>query len=67
MKTFSTYQNPDVTACGLDDVSTAATTEEHAWYADQDEAIAAHAQPRTVTLPGREPLDLEAISDLWLD
>ncbi|HWG25553.1 hypothetical protein [Actinospica sp.] len=35
--------------------------------ADKDEALAAYAQCRTVTLPGREPLDLEAISDLWLD
>lgn len=35
--------------------------------ADRDEALAAYPRPRTVTLPGREPLDLEAISDLWLD
>ena len=35
--------------------------------ADQDEVLAAYTQPRTVTFPGREPLDLEAISDLWLD
>lgn len=35
--------------------------------ADQDEALAAYPRPRTITLPGREPLDLEAISDLWLD
>ena len=34
---------------------------------DQDEALDAYARPRMVTLPGREPLDLEAISDLWLD
>jgi hypothetical protein len=35
--------------------------------ADLDEVLAACAQPRTVSLPGREPLDLDAISDLWLD
>jgi hypothetical protein len=63
MKTLSTYESPDVSTPGSDDV----TPEEQAWYADQDEAIAASLQPRTVHLPGREPLDLEAISDLWLD
>jgi hypothetical protein len=42
--------------------------EEHAWNADKVEALAtAWARPRFVNLPGREPLDLEAISDLWLD
>ena len=35
--------------------------------ADKNESLNAYTQPRTVTLPGREPLDLEAISDLWLD
>ena len=35
--------------------------------ADNNESLDAYTQPRTVTLPGREPLDLEAISDLWLD
>ena len=35
--------------------------------ADKNESLAAYTQSRTVTLPGREPLDLEAISDLWLD
>jgi hypothetical protein len=35
--------------------------------ADQNEALDAYTQPHIITLPGREPLDLEAISDLWLD
>jgi hypothetical protein len=35
--------------------------------ADKNESLDAYTQPRTVSLPGREPLDLEAISDLWLD
>ena len=35
--------------------------------ADKNESLDAYTQPRTVYLPGREPLDLEAISDLWLD
>jgi hypothetical protein len=35
--------------------------------ADENESLDAYTQPRTVSLPGREPLDLEAISDLWLD
>jgi len=41
--------------------------EEHAWHADTAEALSAWARPRFVTLPGREPTDLESISDLWLD
>jgi hypothetical protein len=35
--------------------------------ADTAEALSAYPRPRTVALPGREPLDLESISDLWLD
>ena len=41
--------------------------EEHAWRTDTAEALTAWTQPRFVTLPGREPTDLESISDLWLD
>jgi len=41
--------------------------EVHAWHADNAEALAAWTHPRFVTMPGREPMDLEAISDLWLD
>lgn len=35
--------------------------------ADQFEALSVYNRPRTVEFPGREPLDLESISDLWLD
>jgi hypothetical protein len=42
--------------------------EELAWHADTAEAVdASWTSPRFVTMPGREPMDLEAISDLWLD
>ena len=43
--------------------------EEHAWNADNAETMSAAttASYRFVTLPGREPVDLEAVSDLWLD
>jgi hypothetical protein len=71
MKTFST--DGRIPLCVLREGGESAhpdqlSPEEHAWNADNAEATAldaAHA--RFVTLPGREPVDLEAVSDLWLD
>jgi hypothetical protein len=71
MKTFST--DGRIPLCVLPDGGESArhhdplSPEEHAWHADNAEALAAWTRPRFVTMPGREPMDLEAISDLWLD
>ena len=74
MKTFST--DGRIPACVLPEGGESAyhhadpqqSPEELAWHADTDEAVdASWTTPRFVTMPGREPLDLEAISDLWLD
>ncbi|HET9171292.1 MAG TPA: hypothetical protein VFN97_17765 [Actinospica sp.] len=63
MKTLTTYESPDLDELEREEP----TPEEQAWHADRDAKLATYPRPRTVTLPGREPLDLEAISDLWLD
>jgi hypothetical protein len=72
MKTFSTNGRipPSVLTEGGESISPDAqqSPEELAWHADTVEALnTSWASPRFVNLPGREPLDLEAISDLWLD
>jgi hypothetical protein len=42
--------------------------EDRAWDADNAEATAnAASRSRYASLPGRELVDLEAVSDLWLD
>ena len=73
MKTFST--DGRIPLCVLPDggesvpqhAADPLSPEVHAWNADNAEAVAAWTRPRFVTMPGREPMDLEAISDLWLD
>ena len=73
MKTFSTNGRipPYVLLEGGETAPADAqqSPEELAWQeADTVEALnTSWAAPRFVNLPGREPLDLEAISDLWLD
>ena len=69
MKTFST--DGRIPLCvlpdgGEPDQPDQPSPEEDAWSADNAEATAA-PQSRYVTLPGREPVDLESVSDLWLD
>jgi len=70
MKTFST--DGRIPLCVLSNSAEptradAQSPEEQAWHADKAEALSTSARPRYVTLPGREAVDLEAISDLWLD
>jgi hypothetical protein len=71
MKTFSTDGRiplsvlpEDGESAGQDRLS----PEESAWDADNAEATAnAASRSRYASLPGRELVDLEAVSDLWLD
>ena len=71
MKTFST--DGRIPLCVLPEDGESAhrdplSPEQHAWDTDNAEATAAaKTSPRIVSLPGREPLDIEAISDLWLE
>jgi hypothetical protein len=71
MKTFST--DGRIPLCVLPDDGEPPLTgplsiAQRAWEADTAESTAAaKTYSRYVTLPGREPMDLEAISDLWLD
>jgi len=74
MKTFSTDGRiplcvlPDDDEPVRTDVGDAADPEQRAWDADNAEAVsAAKTGSRFLSLPGRETLDLESISDLWLD
>jgi hypothetical protein len=77
MKTSSTHDRippptappdiPDPDAVSVPAPEAAAPHPADIESADQNEALATYPRPRTITLPGREPLDLEAISDLWLD
>jgi hypothetical protein len=66
MKTFST--DGRIPLCILPDGDDSSNPEQRAWDADNDEAVsAAKTRSRFLSLPGRETLDLESISDLWLD
>lgn len=71
MKTFST--DGRIPLCVIPDGASPHcdphSPEQQAWDADNAEAAAAAGRTgsRFISLPGREPLDIEAISDLWLD
>jgi hypothetical protein len=70
MKTFSTDSRIPLLVPPNGDESAhpdSLSPEERAWNADDAEAAAAAIHSRFVSLPGREPVDLEAVSDLWLD
>jgi hypothetical protein len=71
MKTFSTDGRIPLCVLPEDGESTLTdplSTAQRAWDADTAESTAAaKTYSRYVSLPGREPMDLEAISDLWLD
>jgi hypothetical protein len=71
MKTFSTDGRIPLSVLP-DDAESAhpdrLSPEERAWDADNAEATAtAASRSRYASLPGRDPVDLEAVSDLWLD